>query len=80
MCLRQVLPIGAFTLKKVRYRIQPEPIHTHAAPKVDDPEDLLLYQGIVIVEIGLMMKRTGASNIDRLRHPRSSWSARSPGR
>src|ERR1700753_608938 len=56
MCLRQILAIGAFAFVEVRDGIQPKPVHAHFTPVIDDLKNLILYQWIVVVEIGLMIK------------------------
>src|SRR5689334_15919616 len=57
MGLGQVLAIGAFTFVQIRYGIQPETIYSHIAPEIDKVEHFLLYQRIVVIEIGLVMKK-----------------------
>ncbi len=76
----QVLTIGAFAFIQIRHRIQPEAIYPHIAPEIDEVEDFLLYQRVVVVEIGLVMKKSDASNIVPLRGPSSSCWLQNPGK
>src|ERR1700744_6404022 len=57
MGFRQILPVGALALEKIRDGIQPETVYPHLAPKIDDPEYLFLNQRIIIIQIGLVMKK-----------------------
>src|SRR4051794_36021269 len=56
--LRQIFTVGAIPLEQVWHSIQPESVNPHLAPVVDHFEDFLLHSGIIIVEVGLMMKES----------------------
>ena len=57
MRFRKVFTICAFSFKEVRNSVEAKSINTHVAPIVDDPEDLFLDEGVVIVQIGLVVKK-----------------------
>src|SRR5688572_4406589 len=52
----QIFSIGSLPLKKVRHSVKPEPVNAHAAPIVQNLENLFLNYWIVIVEVRLMVK------------------------
>ena len=51
---REILARGAVTLDQVGHGIQPQPVHAHAEPVIDDAQDLAEHSGIVVVEIRLV--------------------------
>src|SRR5436190_20773462 len=58
MCFGKIFSIGSFSLKKIRHSIQPKTVNTHLAPKINYFKNLLLHFGVVIIQIGLMVKKT----------------------
>ena len=55
--LRQVLAICAFSFHEVWHRVETEGIHTHLQPELHDIPHLFPNRRIVIVQIGLMIKK-----------------------
>src|ERR1700733_12081532 len=58
MGLWQVFAVGVFSFEEIGNGIEPESVHSHFAPVIDDAEHLFLYLRVTIVEIGLVMKET----------------------
>ena len=54
--LGQVLAVGALALEEVGDGVEPEAVDAHAHPVIQDLEDLLLYVGAVVVQVGLVVE------------------------
>ena len=52
--LGKVLAVRPLALVQVGHGVEPEPVHAHLEPVVDDPEERLLHLGVLEVEIGLV--------------------------
>src|ERR1044072_2530366 len=53
----QVLAIGAFAFVQIRHGIGPETINPHFTPDINDVEYFLLHLWVVVIEIGLVVKK-----------------------
>src|SRR6266496_1958003 len=58
MRFRKIFAVGALPLQQVRHRIQPKTIDSHFQPEFHDAPHLVAHLRIVIIQIGLVAKKT----------------------
>ena len=54
MGFREVFAIGAFPLVEIRHGVQPQTVHAHVQPEIQDFKDGLLHIRVVVIEIRLV--------------------------
>ena len=58
MRFREIFTIRSFPLEQIRHRIQTKAVNADITPEINYLENFLLHPWVIIIEIGLVMKKT----------------------